>query len=404
MEFVHHSPDMSYTEVPHRVFDCDQHLYETAEAFQRYVPEAHANAIKIVEVDGRKKVVVKGKISAYIPNPTFEVVAAPGSGMEYFAAKNPEGRSFREIVTPMKSIPEFNDPGARLRLLDRMHVDAVVNFPTLASVVEVNFMNDPVTSQVLVHAYNQWLFDDWGFDHRGRIFTTPVMNLSMVEGAVAELEWALERDARAILVRPAPVAGWLATKSPFLPEFDPFWARVQEAGVPVMLHISDCGYQRYANEWLGRTDDELLPFEPDVFSIMVTHDRPITDTIWSAIGHGMLSRFPGVKLATIECGSSWLGLLQERLLDAYGRLPQQFLEHPLDVLQRQVYVAPFWEDDLQPVIDAVGIDHVIFNSDWPHPEGLADPNSYIECCHESGFDDATIAKVMGGNMFDLIGV
>jgi predicted TIM-barrel fold metal-dependent hydrolase len=404
MEFIHHNPDMSYTEVPNRVFDCDQHLYETAEAFQRYVPKQYANAIRIVEIDGRKKVVVKGKLSAYIPNPTFEVVAAPGSGMEYFAAKNPEGRSFREIVTPMPSIPAFNDPSARLDLMDRMHIDAVVNFPTLASVVEVNFMNDPVTSQALIHAYNQWLFDDWSFDHRGRIFTTPVMNLSIVEGAIAELEWALERDAKAILVRPAPVAGWLATKSPFLPEFDPFWARVQEAGVPVMLHISDCGYQRYANEWLGRTDDELLPFEPDAFSIMVTHDRPITDTIWSAIGHGMLSRFPGVKLATIECGSSWLGLLQERLLDAYGRLPQQFLEHPLDVLQRQVYVAPFWEDELQPVIDAVGIDHVIFNSDWPHPEGLADPNSYIEFCRETGFDDAAIAKVMGENMFDLMEV
>ena len=46
------------------------------------------------------------------------------------------------------------------------------------------------------------------------------MNLSIVEGAIKELEWALERDAKAILVRPAPVAGWLA-KSPFLPEFDP---------------------------------------------------------------------------------------------------------------------------------------------------------------------------------------
>lgn len=150
MDFIHHSPDMTYTEVPNRVFDCDQHLYETAEAFQRYVPKEYANAIKIVEIDGRKKVVVKGRISAYIPNPTFEVVAAPGSGMEYFSGKNVEGKSFREIVTPMKSIPAFNDPVARLDLMDRMHVGAVVNFPTLASVVEVNFMNDPVTSQALI--------------------------------------------------------------------------------------------------------------------------------------------------------------------------------------------------------------------------------------------------------------
>ena len=79
--------------------------------------------------------------------------------------------------------------------------------------------------------------------------------------------------------------------------------------MPVMLHISDCGYQRYANDWLG-AEDELLPFETDVFSIMFTHDRPITDTIWSAICHGMLSRLPGVKMATIECGSSWLRIVR----------------------------------------------------------------------------------------------
>ena len=66
--------------------------------------------------------------------------------------------------------------GLRLALMDRMHIQSIVNFPTLASVVEVNFMNDPVTSQALIHAYNQWLFDDWGFNHRDRIFTTPVMN------------------------------------------------------------------------------------------------------------------------------------------------------------------------------------------------------------------------------------
>ena len=113
MEYPTYSPDMTYTAFDHPVFDCDQHLYETAEAFQRYVPKEYANALKIVEIDGRKKVVVKGKISAYIPNPTFEVVAAPGSGMEYFYGKNVEGKSFREIVTPMKSIPEFNDPTAR---------------------------------------------------------------------------------------------------------------------------------------------------------------------------------------------------------------------------------------------------------------------------------------------------
>jgi predicted TIM-barrel fold metal-dependent hydrolase len=403
MEFVHHSPDMTYTEVPYRVFDCDQHLYETVESFTRHLPAEHRDALRIAEVDGRKKVLIRGRVSDYIPNPTFEVVAAPGSGMEYFSAKNPEGKSFREIVQPMRAIPEFSDVEKRLELMDRMHVDAVVNFPTLASMVEVNFMDDPVTTQALVHAFNEWLYDEWGFDHAGRIFTTPVMNLAIVEGAVAELEWALERGAKTVLVRPAPVAGWHASRSPFLPDADPFWARVQDAGIPVMLHASDSGYQRHANDWLG-ISGEMHPFKPDVFSIMSPKDRPIMDTVWSAIGHGMLSRFPGVRLASIENGSTWITMVKEHLLDAYGKMPQAFAEHPLDVLARQLWVAPFWEDPLDPLVDAVGLEHVIFNSDWPHPEGLADPCSYIDFCREASFSDEAIERIMGENMFELMGV
>jgi predicted TIM-barrel fold metal-dependent hydrolase len=404
MDYPKHSPDMAYSAFPGPVFDCDHHFYETADAFTRYLPDEYAGVVKLVQVDGRTKVALRGRISDYIPNPTFEVVAAPGSGMEYFAAKNVSGKSFREIVEPMRAIPEFTDRDARMNLLDRMHVDAILNFPTLASVIEVNFMDDPVLTQALVHAFNQWMFDEWGFDVDHRIYSTPVMNLSTCAGAVDELEWTLERGAKTILVRPAPVAGFKGPRSPFLPEFDPFWARVEEAGIPVMLHTSDSGYQRYANDWLGRGDQEFLAFEPDIFSLMATHHRAIMDTIFSAVGHGMLSRFPGVRIATIECGSTWITRLVEDMLDAYGRMPHQFLEHPVEVIERQLYVAPFWEDPVQPLVDVIGLDHVLFSSDWPHPEGLADPVGYAHFCEEQGLADDAIAKVMGSNMFELLGV
>ena len=100
--------------------------------------------MKLVQVDGRTKIVLRGRISEYIPNPTFEVVAAPGSGMEYFAGRNDSGKSFREIVQPMRAVPEFSDRYVWVDLIDRMHIDAILNFPTLASAIEVNFMDDPV--------------------------------------------------------------------------------------------------------------------------------------------------------------------------------------------------------------------------------------------------------------------
>ena len=116
--------------------------------------------MRLANIDGRTKMIVRGRVSDYIPNPTFEVVAAPGSGFEYFSGRNTEGKNFRDIVTPMRAIPEFTDRDARMALIDRMHIQAIVNFPTLASTIEVNFMDDPVATQVLIHAFNEWMYDD----------------------------------------------------------------------------------------------------------------------------------------------------------------------------------------------------------------------------------------------------
>ena len=404
MEYRRYSPDMSYSDFAHAVFDCDFHFYEGVDAFTRHLPSQYKGLVRLANVDGRTKMIIRGRVSDYIPNPTFEIVAEPGSAAEYFSGHNTEGKSFREIVRPMRAIPEFTDRDARMALMDQMHIQAIVNFPTLASLIEVNFMDDPIGTQVLVHAFNEWIYDEWGFDYGGRIFSTPVINLATADGAVKELEWALERGAKTILVRPAPVAGFRGARSPFLPDSDPFWARVQEAGIPVMLHASDSGYTAYANEWNG-ADQEMRPFEQNAFSAVSQSFRPIMDTVFSAIIHGMVTRFPAVRLGLIENGSTWITRVVEDLTSGYGKLPHLFSEPPLEALRRAFYVAPFWEDPLEPLIDAVGLDHVLFNSDWPHPEGLADPVEYSHYAkNEVGLSDEDVAKIMGANMFELMGV
>ena len=67
----------------------------------------------------------------------------------------------------------------------------------------------------------------------------------------------------AILIRPAPVPGLHGPRSFALPEFDPFWKRVVETGVLVIMHASDSGYSRYANDWEG--SGEFRPFQPSPF-------------------------------------------------------------------------------------------------------------------------------------------
>lgn len=392
-------PPTRFLDVP--VFDADNHMYETPEALTKFLPDRYKGAIDYVDVRGRTKIAVRGRISEYIPNPTFEVVARPGAQEDYFRNGNPDGKSRREIFgEPMRSIPAFREPAPRLELMDEQGIDRALMFPTLASLIEERMRDAPELTHAVVHALNEWMYETWQFNYEGRIFATPVITLPIVEKAIEELEWVVARGAKAILVRPAPPSGIRGPRSFGLEEFDPFWEKVVETGVLVGMHSSDSGYDRYTNDWMGN-DSEMLPFQPQAFR-MLSQWRPVEDSVAALICHGALSRHPDLKVAVIENGSSWVAPLLSNLKDIYKKMPQDFLEDPVAVFKRNVYVSPFWEEDLGALAELIGTEHLLFGSDYPHPEGLADPASYVD--ELAGLPDESIRKIMGGNLASLMNV
>jgi predicted TIM-barrel fold metal-dependent hydrolase len=244
------------------------------------------------------------------------------------------------------------------------------------------------------------MYETWTFAYEDRIFATPVINMGIIDRALEELEWVLERGARCVLIRPAPVPGLRGTRSPGLPEFDPVWSRIVEAGILVGMHASDSGYAEIANWW--EDSSEFLPFRPSAFRMMAQGKRPIYDTMAALICHGALSRFPDLRIAAVENGANWVAPLLHDLADTYDKVPTQFAEEPTAAFRRNVYVNPFWEDDMSDLAELVGADHILFGSDYPHPEGLRDPISYVD--ELKGLDDGDVAKIMGGNLAGLMGV
>jgi len=383
------------------IFDADNHMYETKEALTRYLPKQYEKAIQYIDINGRTKIVVRGTISEYIPNPTFDVVAAPGAQEDYFRNGNPEGKSYRELIgDPIRCHPGFREPAPRIELMDELGIDRALMFPTLASLIEERMKDDPELIHALVHALNQWMYEEWTFDYQDRIFATPVINMGIIDEALKELDWVLERGAKCVLIRPAPVPGFRGTRSPGLPEFDPVWQRISDAGILVGMHASDSGYAEIANWWEGT--QEFLPFKPSAFRMMSQGKRPIEDTMAAMVCHGAFTRFPDLKVAAVENGAGWVGHLLENFGDLYAKLPHEFLEDPVVAFKRNVWVNPFWEDSMDKLVGLVGADHILFGSDYPHPEGLADPIGYVD--ELTGLSDDDIAKIMGGNLAGLMGV
>lgn len=379
------------------IFDADNHLYEDRDAFTKFLPDRYKSVVRYVDIGGRTKILVKNTLSEYIPNPTFEVVARPGAQEDYFRHGNPDGKSRREIYgEPIRAIPAFRSPEPRLEAMDEYGVDRTLLYPTLASLLEERLRDDPEATHAVIHAFNQWLYETWQFNFSERIFTTPVITLPIVEKAIEELEWVVERGARVVLIRPAPVPGFRGPRSFALPEFDPFWEKVVEHDIFVAMHGSDSGYARFYGEWQG-SDTEFLPFQPQTFP-MLWSARSAADAVGSAVCHGLLTRFPKLKLAIVELGTRWLEPLIEELNYIYKKMPQDFSEHPVDALRRNVYVCPFWEEDYAYLAGLLGEDHILFGSDWPHPEGLAKPSSYVDDLTAANVPPDTIRKFMGGNL------
>ena len=115
-----------------------------------------------------------------------------------------------------------------------------------------------------------------------------------------------------------------------------------------------------------------------------------------------------MKSATVKFGdlninaASGADALVKRLKKAANNHPSLFPEDPVEQLRNNVWIAPYYEDDLPELASVIGVDKILFGSDWPHGEGLENPVSFTE--ELVGFSDADIRKVMRDNALDLLDV
>jgi predicted TIM-barrel fold metal-dependent hydrolase len=389
------------TTLPYPVYDADQHLYENPEAFLRHLPQAYAREFYFAEVRGRTKLVINGQLSEYIPNPTFAVVAAPGTHEKWYRAQNTEGLSMRELSgKPVAPAPEWRGTTGRLQALDQQGIHATLLFPTLASVIEARFDRKPEVISALLRSYNTWLIEDCGLAYEGRIFPVPMISLVDVPEAVSQLEMVIKAGARCVGVRPAPVPGLRGGRSPWSEEFDPFWARCAEARVFVCLHSSDSGYDQI-NQWWTAGSSEFLPFERDPFSVMIDYlGRPIADMVSSLVSHGALQRNPDLRFVSVENSADWIPPLLRRFDRVYGQMPTRFRQHPRDLFHKHFFVAPAYEDDMDELATLLPEERILFGSDFPHPEGLAEPLDYLK--EFTAYPAAAVEKIFSTNLAGLI--
>jgi predicted TIM-barrel fold metal-dependent hydrolase len=381
-------------------FDADNHYYEALDAFTRYVdPKMQPRCVQWCEMHGRRYHVVGGRVSHAVVNPTFDPIARAGAMHDYFRG-NPDGKQPWEFLVEREPIPaEYRDRDARVARLDEFGLEAVWLFPTLGMLYEELLKDDIEAVTTLFTAFNRWLDDDWSCNHRDRVFAAPYVTLADIDWAISELEWAIDRDARCVVMRPAAPHTAHGRRAVSDPVFDPFWARVNEAGITVVVHAGDSGYSSngYALDGFAAGFSGAGSWRPNVKTFHI--ERAAYDFLITLVFDKLFERFPNVRVASVENGSDFLRDLFKKLDSTDRKMPGYFGEQPADVFRRNVWINPFWEDDVHETVELMGPDRVIFGSDWPHIEGMPRPLDYV--AELKAFDDETRRRILRDNAREL---
>jgi predicted TIM-barrel fold metal-dependent hydrolase len=393
----------------YQLVDFDNHYYEPEDCFTRHGDEEVKRFVRWVS-QGKKKFVVFGdRVAAAIPNPTFNPIGKPGAFHQRLKelAESGEARNVHPMdrfgeLEPLPDMYRVRD--ARLLAMDDQGVERAVFFPTLGVGIDgLNADNVRITYK-LFRAFNLWLDDDWGFNRDDRIYAAPFIPVLDPQLACEELDFVLDRGAMVFVMRPGPAGG----RSPADPAWEPFWARVNEAGVIAAYHacpMPDEYEKTFAAMW--QRDGQGDPAYENNLALAFNHLRPMLETSLALVLGNLFGRFPNVRVASVELGSAWVeyglytldhsGGLLGRHVEAYGVTVDDL---PSDIFKEHVWVSPFPEDDIPRLVDAIGAERVLLGSDWPHLEGVPAPIDYAAQLEK--LDAASVRRIMRDNALELL--
>jgi predicted TIM-barrel fold metal-dependent hydrolase len=394
------------TELGFKMFDTDHHYYEATDAFTRHMdPNMAPRAIQWADIDGHQTLIVGGKVNHFFANPTCDPTWKPESLLELMRGNNPDKLDFLEVANDYAPArPDFFDRDKRIELMDDQGIEGIISFPSLAMGMEEELASsDPEACVAAFSAFNRWIDDDWGFNYQDRICAPPVITLVDPDAAVKELEWALARGARMVAMRPGPVAGPGRSRSPGDRIFDPFWARVNDAGIAVGYHGGLNVYQSFLEVWgeAGGFDFQESPFM-EVVGFFAK--RAMSDTIAALICHGVFDRFPNVRVCTVENGSDWVMPLLKELKRVSGMLPKAFASDPVETFIRHVWISCTpclaGAGEMLELRDEIGVSNLMMGSDYPHAEGLERPGDFVK--ELSGFSAEETKMIMRDNGLAIV--
>jgi predicted TIM-barrel fold metal-dependent hydrolase len=285
------------------------------------------------------------------------------------------------------------DPHARIKEMEVDGLSAEVLYPTLE--LDLFALDDAGLQEACFRAYNDWLIEYCQAAPQ-RLIGIPSIAVYDIDHAVAELERCHKAGLRGAIIWQAPHANL-----PFHSEhYDKFWAACQGLNAPVSLHIltghsynKDKERRKGVEHYRGSVNLKLMD---------------IANALFEFIFYGVLQKYPGLKVVTVENEIGWLPFMFQQWDYYYRRFrgvnPPPITRDPSEFLREQIYSTFFNDSVGGHNLEWWGADNCMWSNDFPHPNSTW-PNSLKIIQRDLGhLPEEKRAKILRGNVAKLYGL
>jgi predicted TIM-barrel fold metal-dependent hydrolase len=353
-----------------RLMSADDHLIEPPHLWVDRVPSPFRDRCpRVVEVDRRQAWLYEEELT-YIPMGSCR----PLDGFDEAGYPPAPGTArFDEIR------PGCYDPVARIEDMDVDGVWGQLCFPNYARFAGHRFflnVKDHELGLACLRTYNDYLLDEWCATDPSRLYGAVILPLHDIDLAIAELERVLAKGAKALAFSENPTV--LGLPSVHTDHWDPLWSVVNDAGIPVCMHIG-------SSSRLVTTSDDA---PPTVLVSLNGLNSMMAGVDWMM--SGIFERFPDIKVILSEGGAGWIPYILERADKAFhdkrikpnasiGQTSKGGVIPPSQLFREHMYVCLVDEHFALRSLGDIPVDNLLWEGDYPHGDGLWPHNhDYLE--------------------------
>ncbi len=339
------------------IIDVDTHVTEVADLWTSRVPAHMRDAVPRVETDAR------GRDWWWLGRDRMAPIGLTATA----------GRG--DFKQPPRGYADMHagafDAQARLKYMDETGIWAMVMYPNVGGFGAQEFLRlrDPELMLTCVQIYNDWQ-TEWASADSRRLLPITSIPFWDVAASVREIRRCVALGHHGILFTGDPQSFGM----PVLGDahWNPLWEAAVEFGLPISFHIGsgnmEGGLLRDKVKAYGR----MAAFAELSVDLFLGNGRQLCDLLMS----GVLARYPTIQFVSVESGIGWIPFVLEALDYQFtgNRVAEdrpEFDRLPSAYFARNVF-ACYWFEQIAPrrLLDSVGVDNILFETDFPHPTSL----------------------------------